>query len=101
MGVCHNNINLSNVHYDGTQVFMTGFGLIKPFENNCDPRMANHDIHFMSPEEILRKPLDSKSDLYSAGVLLHLLLTGKYPFSAGSLGERVNLKRTMSRSRTR
>ncbi len=40
---------------------------------------------YMSPEQILEEPLNNKSDLFSLGVTMYELLTGKHPFSGDSL----------------
>jgi len=41
--------------------------------------------HFMAPEQILRQKVDQKTDLFSFGVVLYQMLTGKRPFTAETL----------------
>ena len=39
---------------------------------------------YMAPEQIMGQPVDGRADLFSAGVLLHELLSGQKPFAGDS-----------------
>ena len=83
-GLVHRDVTPSNlmVNADG-HVLLMDFGLVKDQSVNLtqvDEVLGT--LAFAAPEQILGKPVDARTDLYSLGAVLYLLLTGKKPFHA-------------------
>ena len=64
-------------------VKIADLGLARSEEGNEEQHAGTP--HFMSPEQVLRKPLDHRSDLYSLGCTFYRLVTGRTPFRGQSV----------------
>ncbi len=87
MGVVHRDIKPANIMIDDNDnVKITDFGLAlnvsKKMETDSTFIMGVGSPSYMSPEQIKGYPLNQKTDLYSLGVVLFHLLTGRLPFRA-------------------
>ena len=87
-GVIHRDIKPANmmVTPDGT-VKLMDFGIAKTATDRklTMTGTAVGSLYYMSPEQIRgMPPLDARSDLYSVGVSLYELVTGKHPFDGDS-----------------
>ena len=84
-GIIHRDLKPANIHYDPEtgQAKIMDFG-IAAIERGLDSEgkpagVAGTPTH-MPPEQLLDKPVDARSDLYSLGVVLYQLLSGQLPF---------------------
>ena len=85
-GLVHRDLKPSNVMVDEDRlVRLMDFGLAKFLAVDdgvtADGRLVG-TFRYMSPEQILGEPLDARSDLYSLGVIMYELLSGRAPFDA-------------------
>ncbi len=83
MGVVHRDIKPENIMLtDNGEVKVTDFGIAR-IESSTLTRVGIviGTPTYMSPEQLLGQPIDHRSDLFSAGILLFKLLTGERPFT--------------------
>jgi serine/threonine protein kinase len=87
-GLVHRDLKPSNIMVDeDRQVRLMDFGLAKFLADDAGMTMEGRMVgtfRYMPPEQILGEPLDGRSDLYSLGVILYELMTGRPPFDAKS-----------------
>ena len=85
-GIVHRDIKPQNIMLlsDGT-IKVTDFGIAR--FSRQDLRATSEDkaigsVHYISPEQARGELTDEKADIYSVGVMLYEMLTGRVPFDA-------------------
>ena len=86
--IVHRDIKPANIFIttDGTAKIVD-FGLVKMIDYTTltlTGQLVGTPL-YMSPEEMLAREIDHRSDLFSCGVLLYQLLTGRFPFASGNI----------------
>src|SRR5687768_9420477 len=86
-GIVHRDLKPANALIDSYgNIFLTDFGIAKLLES-ASPRLTQTDAimgtpAYISPEQAQAQPVDQRSDIYSLGIILYEMVTGRVPFMA-------------------
>jgi ligand-binding sensor domain-containing protein/tRNA A-37 threonylcarbamoyl transferase component Bud32 len=85
-GIVHRDLKPSNVLLDARgALFLTDFGIAKLLESNIQFTSTGAMIGtpaYMSPEQAQGQKVDQRSDIYSLGIILYEMVTGRVPYEA-------------------
>jgi Tol biopolymer transport system component len=97
LGVVHRDLKPANVIVTRTGARLLDFGLARLLSRDVTPgnqtetrtvATAEHvvigTVPYMSPEQLLGREVDARSDIFSFGVLLFEMVTGRHPFEGAS-----------------
>lgn len=89
-GIVHRDIKPANIFLVGGEVDkakLLDFGMAKIVAEHNDLTQTGPGfgtIHYMSPEQVLGEPVDTRSDIYSFGCVMYEALTGRKVFGGKS-----------------
>jgi len=82
-GVVHRDIKPANILIDHhNRALLADFGIAQSANKAGQQALSLGTLRYMSPEQLEGKPVDSRADIFSLGVVLHEALTGKLPYSS-------------------
>ena len=86
--VVHRDINPQNIIMtEGNKLKVADFGIARAANNTTTVNSMNTAVgsaHYLSPEQARGGYTDSRSDIYSLGVVMYEMFTGRLPFDADS-----------------
>ncbi len=85
LGIVHRDLKPSNIMIDDDGVArIMDFGIARPVKGKgiTGSGVMIGTPEYMSPEQVEAKEVDQRSDIYSLGIILYEMLTGRLPFEA-------------------
>ncbi|MFI2563703.1 Stk1 family PASTA domain-containing Ser/Thr kinase [Paenarthrobacter sp. NPDC018779] len=84
-GLIHRDIKPENVLIaDDGRIKVGDFGLARAVTATTSTGALIGTVAYLAPELVLGKAADARSDIYSAGIMLYEMLTGKQPYAGDS-----------------
>jgi serine/threonine-protein kinase len=81
-GLIHRDVKPENVLIaDDGRIKVGDFGLARAVTATTSTGALIGTVAYLAPELVLGKPADARSDIYSAGIVLYEMLTGKQPYA--------------------
>src|ERR1700727_1840927 len=91
-GVLHRDLKPANIMLNGRgHVVVTDFGLAALADEIPGEEIRNGTPAYMAPEQLAGREVTVQSDIYSLGLVLYEVFTGKRAFEASTLAELVRL----------
>jgi hypothetical protein len=91
--VIHRDLKPSNIMLDRRgEVLLTDFGLAAVAESVRGPEARQGTPAYMSPEQLSGSEVTARSDIYSLGLIVYEIFTGKKAYDAKNLTELVQLQ---------
>jgi len=96
-GVLHRDLKPANVMLDGRgHVLITDFGLAGLAGQFQGADIRSGTPAYMAPEQLGSREVTARSDIYSLGLVLYEMFTGRRPFEAGTVDELVRMQSSAS-----
>lgn len=80
-GIVHRDIKPQNILVsESGRIKVTDFGIAKAANGDTNTPNAMGSVHYLSPEQARGRYADARSDIYSLGITMYEMATGRVPF---------------------